>query len=74
MDAHRGDEVTIYCLVCKKPVKASSRLAHLRTDLRVFSEDHSGQVDPRRDQGWFEVGPDCYRKIVKAGREGFYLA
>lgn len=63
----------IYCIVCRKAIRAGSRMVHMRTDARVFIEDFSSQVSPSNDQGWFEVGPNCYRKVVKAGRSGFRL-
>jgi hypothetical protein len=28
-------------------------------------------VRPSEDQGMFEIGPDCYKKVVAAGRDGY---
>lgn len=60
----------IYCLVCRKPVRAGSPMALLRIDQVVFGPDHANRVPPSWDQGWFEVGPDCYKRILRAGPRG----
>jgi hypothetical protein len=63
----------VVCIVCGKPVKASAKMVHMRTDARVFTDDFDYRVSPSNDQGWFEIGPACYRKVYAAGRDGFRL-
>jgi hypothetical protein len=63
----------IYCILCKKPVRASADMVLMSIDGRLFIADHKGQVSPANDQGWFEIGPDCYRKVAKAGPSGLAL-
>lgn len=63
----------IYCIVCGKPVRASARMVHMRTDNKVFSEDFDHKIGPGNDQGWFEIGPDCLRKVQDAGAQGLIL-
>jgi len=72
-----NDERTnhINCLVCGKVIKrsATAELVHMSNRGRAYGPDFSYQVRPADDQGWFEVGPDCYRKVVRAGRGGLAI-
>jgi hypothetical protein len=61
----------IYCINCGKPVKASAPMVNMTTGLVLYAPDFAYRVRPSEDQGWFEIGPDCYRKVVKAGRAGY---
>jgi hypothetical protein len=59
------------CYVCRKTLKGEPSWAHLRTDLYLFASDQDPIVTGAPDdQGWFEVGPDCYRRIRAAGLDG----
>jgi len=58
------------CLICRKALKGEPSLVHMSTLSVVYAEGHDAAVTPEQDQGWFEVGSDCYRKVVKAGDAG----
>jgi len=62
---------TIKCIICGKAIKGESALVIYRTDGVMFAEAHAAQVPADQDQGWFEIGPDCNRKVQRAGAEGF---
>lgn len=66
-------EMTLVCIVCGRPIKGGSKMVHYRTDNIVFGPDWESEFTPRTDQGFFEVGPDCYRLVVAAGRGGFRI-
>lgn len=65
--------MTIHCILCGKPVKASAPMVNLTIDGRLFGPDFAYKVRPSNDQGWFEIGPDCYRKVLAAGPKGLQL-
>lgn len=64
----------IYCINCSKPIKGEPRLVHMTTGNRLYLEQHWPEATPEHDdQGSFEIGPDCYRKVAKAGAAGYQL-
>ena len=48
------------CIACGKATDGS-RTVHLTTDGFLVRADAT--VDPDRDQGWFDIGPECARKL-----------
>jgi hypothetical protein len=52
------------CLVCGKPLwrdEATSKWLHMTTDGELSEIETSADTS----QGWFLVGPDCYKKYLK---------
>ena len=63
----------IRCVVCDKPVKHSGPMVVMSTRGFVYAEDHAGKVPASQDQGWWEIGPDCLKKVQRAGPQGLEL-
>jgi hypothetical protein len=63
--------VTIHCINCDKPVKPNAPMVTMSIGLRLYGPDFADRVRPSEDQGMFEIGPDCYKKVVAAGRDGY---
>jgi hypothetical protein len=62
--------MTIHCVLCGKPVKPSAPMVRMTTENVLYGPDYDYKVRPAHDQGYFEIGPDCYRKVLAAGPAG----
>ncbi len=51
------------CLVCEKPMKLAGGQVRLLTDGRITL--FTGEVDQKLDQGWHDVGSDCFKRVSK---------
>lgn len=54
------------CLICERPMTepaTKNNQVRLLTDLRITLSDE--ELPDNLCQGYFEVGPDCYKKVVK---------
>ena len=63
----------IYCILCKKPVKPSAKMVRMTIGLVLYGPDFDYKVSPSQDQGYFEIGPDCYKRVLNAGPKGLDL-
>lgn len=62
------------CVLCHKKLKqAAPDMVIMRTDGMLFAEDHKGRVPPSQDQGWWEIGADCLKRVQRAGPAGLPL-
>jgi hypothetical protein len=65
---------TIKCLICHKPVKGNANFVQMAVDGRLWTERNAPVLDEANDQGAFEVGSDCYRKVSAAGAAGYRMS
>lgn len=50
------------CFLCGRPLaKSGVRAIHLTTNDMI--ERSNVEVEPHDDQGWFEIGPECAKKL-----------
>jgi hypothetical protein len=62
--------MTIRCIRCGKLIKGEARMVQMRIDGTLWTARHAPALEERENQGWFEVGSDCYRKVGAAGPVG----
>ena len=63
----------VYCAICNKRIRRveEAEMVQMSTGGRFWTERNAPALPEREDQGWFEVGSDCYRKVNAAGTAGF---
>lgn len=67
----------IRCIVCDRvirdrfprTVQMSTRTGRLYAAVNL----PGGMLPPSEDQGWWDVGVTCYRKVAAAGAEGLAM-